>query len=120
MATITYGTSVNPIAKSNAAIRRKQRRKAEAIERELIESVVLKALGQKPEKREVLTRIRPTTPPDLKPLQDYQQQIEQAATAHGCSNHRKLYRGVVEGSCCLTEVALYAAGHRKSKNVTAR
>lgn len=92
MATITYGTSINPIAKSNAAIRRKQRRKADAIQRELIESVVLKALGIKPEKRKVLSRSRPTSLPDLTPLQDYQQQIITAAKKHERRNHRIWHR----------------------------
>ena len=120
MPQITYGKSVNPVAKSNSAIRRKQLRKAAAIERDLIESRIYKALGLKPEKRKVLTRIRPTTPPDLKPLQEYQQQIEQAAVDYERSNHLKFYRGFVEGPTCLPEVSKYAAGHRKSNKITAR
>ena len=92
MAKITYGRSVNPVAKSNASIRRKQRRKAEEIERELIESVVLRALGQKPEKRETLRRVRPSSPPDLKPLQDYQDKIIKAAKRRERRNHRIWYR----------------------------
>ncbi|MGX8941573.1 antitermination protein [Symbiopectobacterium sp. Eva_TO] len=57
MATIIYRKSVNPVNKTNAAIRRHARRKAEAIRRELVTSRIDKALGQKPEKRKALTRI---------------------------------------------------------------
>ncbi|WP_440863177.1 antitermination protein [Symbiopectobacterium purcellii] len=60
MATIIYRKSVNPVncvSKTNAAIRRHARRKAEAIRRELVTSRIDKALGQKPEKRKALNRI---------------------------------------------------------------
>ncbi|QZN97325.1 antitermination protein [Symbiopectobacterium purcellii] len=57
MATIIYRKSVNPVSKTNAAIRRHARRKAEAIRRELVTSRIDKVLGQKPEKRKVLNRI---------------------------------------------------------------
>ncbi len=54
MATIIYRKSVNPVSKTNAAIRRHTRRKAEAIRRELVSSRIDKALGQKPERRKAL------------------------------------------------------------------
>lgn len=57
MATIIYRKSVNSVSKTNAAIRRHARRKAEAIRRELVTSRINKALGQKPEKRKALNRI---------------------------------------------------------------
>ncbi|MGL9751928.1 MAG: antitermination protein [Symbiopectobacterium sp.] len=57
MATIIYHKSVNPVNKTNAAIRRHARRKAEAIRRELVSSRIDKVLGQKPERRKALTRI---------------------------------------------------------------
>jgi hypothetical protein len=57
MATIIYRKSVNPVSKTNAAIRRHARRKAEAIRRELVTSRIDKVLGQKPEKRKALNRI---------------------------------------------------------------
>ncbi|QZN96436.1 antitermination protein [Symbiopectobacterium purcellii] len=57
MATIIYRKSVNPVSKTNAAIRRHARRKAEAIRRELVTFRIDKALGQKPEKRKALNRI---------------------------------------------------------------
>ncbi|MBG6243356.1 MAG: antitermination protein [Candidatus Symbiopectobacterium sp. Dall1.0] len=57
MATIIYRKSVNPVSKTNAAIRRHARRKAEATRRELVTSRIDKALGQKPERRKALNRI---------------------------------------------------------------
>lgn len=71
MATIIYGTSVKPVAKSNATIRRRQRRKEEAIKHELIGSLVLRAFRLKPEKHRVLKRVRPASRPNLKPLMQY-------------------------------------------------
>lgn len=92
MATITYGTSVKPVAKSNAAIRRRQRRKEDAIKRDLIGSRVLRAFGLKPEKRPVLKRVRPASPPNLKPLMEYRSQIIEAAEKYERRNHRIWYR----------------------------
>ncbi|MGL9751875.1 MAG: antitermination protein [Symbiopectobacterium sp.] len=57
MATIIYRKSVNPVNKTNAAIRRHARRKAEAIRRELVTSRIDNVLGQKPERRKALNRI---------------------------------------------------------------
>ncbi len=57
MATIIYRKSVNPVSKTNAAIRRHARRKAEATRRGLVTSRIDKALGLKPERRKALNRI---------------------------------------------------------------
>lgn len=124
MPKITYGNSVNPVAKSNSAIRRKQRRKAEAIKRDLVESVIYKALGLKPEKRKVLSlpKRRPASPPNMQPLQDYQQQITKVAEQQLSARYKKRgsFMEFEGGSCCIPEVAKFSAGYRKSENITAR
>uniref|UniRef100_UPI00402AC05E transcriptional antitermination N peptide n=1 Tax=Edwardsiella tarda TaxID=636 RepID=UPI00402AC05E len=55
MATITRGNSVNP-AHPNARQRRHERRKAQAIQRELLESRIYHALGLKLAHRPALSR----------------------------------------------------------------
>lgn len=48
--------------------------------------------------------------------QEYARQIERAAVVYSNEfGHRPL-----ESSMCLPDVAIYAAGHRKSKQITAR
>lgn len=86
MATISYGKSVKPSAKSNASSRRLARRKAEAIQRELVASRIYKALGMKPEKQERLSRAEIACQRPVKPLlqypapaNEYTQQIERNA-----------------------------------------
>lgn len=86
MATITYGQSVNPVAKNNASTRRLARRKAEAIQRELVASRIYKALGMKPEKQERLSRAEIACQRPVKPLlqypapaNEYTQQIQRNA-----------------------------------------
>ncbi|CAK8743271.1 hypothetical protein SODG_006407 [Sodalis praecaptivus] len=119
MTTIVHGKTVRPI--THASGRRKDRRKAEAIQRELVASRIDKVLGLKPERRKTLTRIelackrKPAPPLDLSPLTQYQEQITHSAQKH--MKARYPHRGAVvefeEGSCCLENVALFQAGYRK-------
>lgn len=128
MKTIVYGKSVNPVKKINAATRRHARRKAEAIQRELLTSRIDKVMGLKPERRKPLTRIelackrKPAPPLDLSPLTQYQEQITLSAQKHMQARypHRGAFVEFDEGSYCLPQVALYAAGYQKCENVTAR
>lgn len=99
MATISYGKSVNPVAKNNASTRRLARRKAEAIQRELVASRIYKALGLKPEKQERLTRAEIACQRPVKPLlqypapaNEYTQQIERNAEKLERKNRRIWYR----------------------------
>jgi hypothetical protein len=97
MTTITYGKSVNPV-KDNAATRRHKRRAAEAIDRKLVESRILKALGQKPEqggKPVVIAKRKPTM------------RAEMVTITH--------FAKPVSTSCCLPEVAIYRAGYRTTR-----
>ncbi|CAK8736836.1 hypothetical protein SODG_000549 [Sodalis praecaptivus] len=126
MTTIVHGKTVRPI--THASGRRKDRRKAEAIQRELVASRIDKVLGLKPERRKTLTRIelackrKPAPPLDLSPLTQYQEQITLSAEKH--MKARYPHRGAVvefeEGSCCLENVALFQAGFRASKVISAR
>ncbi|OIV46753.1 hypothetical protein BK025_09170 [Sodalis sp. TME1] len=121
MKTIVYGKSVNPVKKINAATRRHARRKAEAIQRELVASRIDKVLGLKPERRKTLTRIelaskrKPAPPLDLSTLTKYQEQITLSAQKHIKARypHRGAFVEFEEGSCCLENVALFQAGYRK-------
>ncbi|AHF73877.1 putative phage anti-termination protein [Candidatus Sodalis pierantonius str. SOPE] len=126
MTTIVHGETIRPI--THASGRRKDRRKAEAIQRELVASRIDKVLGLKPEKRKTLTRIelackrKPAPPLDLSMLTKYQKQITLSAVKH--IKARYPHRGAVvefeEGSCCLENVALFQAGFRASKVISAR
>lgn len=108
MTTISYGKSVKPASKENAAVRRHQRRAAEAIDRKLVESRICKALGQKPEevtsvkKAEVSTKRNVSSRAELVTLTHFVKPVSS-------SDNR-----------CLPEVAMFAAGFRKSENITAR
>lgn len=99
MATITYGQSVNPVAKNNASTRRLARRKAEAIQRELVASRIYKALGIKPEKQERLSRAEIACQRPVKqllqypaPANEYTQQIERNAEKLERENRRVWYK----------------------------
>lgn len=108
MTTISYGKSVKPASKENAAARRHQRRAVEAIDRKLIESRICKALGQKPEE------INSVKKSDVSSKRNVSSRAELVTLTHfvkpiSSSDNR-----------CLPEVAMFAAGHRKSDKITAR
>lgn len=107
MTTITYGKSVKPVSKENAATRRHQRRAAEAIDRKLVELRICKALGQQPEvveavSQEAVAARKPSNRAELITLTHFSKPVSNL------------------DNTCLPEVAKYAAGYRKSTNVTAR
>ncbi|MBC3250482.1 antitermination protein [Serratia fonticola] len=102
MTTITYGKSVKPVSKENAAMRRHQRRAAEAIDRKLVELRICKALGQQPEAVEVVAARKPSSRAELVTLTHFSKPVSNS------------------DNCCLPEVARFAAGHRKTNNITAR
>ncbi|MFT2798814.1 antitermination protein [Serratia sp. N21D137] len=107
MTTITYGKSVKPVSKENAATRRHQRRSAEAIDRKLVELRICKALGQQPEvvqavSQEVVAARKPSSRAELVTITHFSKPVSNS------------------DNCCLPEVARFAAGHRKTTNVTAR
>ncbi|OIV46861.1 hypothetical protein BK025_08470 [Sodalis sp. TME1] len=126
MTTIVHGKTVRPI--THASGRRKDRRKAEAVRRELVASRIDKVLGLKPEKRqylskwEKLSKRKPAPPLDLSTLTKYQEQITLSAQKHIKARypHRGAFVEFEEGSCCLENVALFQAGYRNSVNLTAR
>ena len=97
MTVITYGSSVKETAKT----RRHARRRAAAIERDSICSIIDAAFGIQPEAVEVVTR-----------------PITRVARATSAPSLREKHES---SSQCLPEIAIYAAGYRKSKDiVTAR
>lgn len=107
MTTITYGKSVKPVSKENAATRRHQRRAAEAIDRKLVELRICKALGQQPEvvqadSQEVTVARKPSSRAELVTLTHLSKPVSSS------------------GNTCLPQVAMFNAGHRKSGSVTAR
>lgn len=107
MTTITYGKSVKPVSKENAATRRHQRRASEAIDRKLVELRICKALGQKPEavqaaSQEVTAARKPSNRAELVTITHFSKPMSNT------------------NNTCLPQVALFVAGHRKSNNVTAR
>ncbi|AKE09180.1 transcriptional antitermination N peptide [Serratia liquefaciens] len=108
MTAISYGKSVKPASKENAAARRHQRRAAEAIDRKLVESRICKALGQKPEE---ITRVNKS---EASTKRNVSSRAELVTLTHfvkpvSSSDNR-----------CLPEVAMFAAGFRKSEKITAR
>jgi hypothetical protein len=100
MTTISYGKSIKPASKENAAARRHQRRAAEAIDRKLVESRICKALGQKPEevtrakKAKVSTKRNVSSRAELVTITHFVKPVSS-------SDNR-----------CLPEVAKFAAGNR--------
>ncbi|MGL9774985.1 MAG: antitermination protein [Sodalis sp. (in: enterobacteria)] len=119
MTTIVHGKTVRPI--THASGRLKDRRKAEAVQRELVASRIDKVLGLKPEKRKTLTRIelackrKPALSLDLSTPSQYQEQIALSAQKHMKARypHCGSFVAFKEGSCCLENVALFQAGYRK-------
>ncbi|CAJ0997367.1 hypothetical protein SODG_004722 [Sodalis praecaptivus] len=73
-------------------------------------------------KKKVSRINKAVSPITLTDLFQYQEQITLSAQKH--MKARYPHRGAVvefeEGSCCLPQVALYAAGYQKCENVTAR
>lgn len=97
MTVITYGTSV----KENAKSRRHARRRAVAMDRERIESIIDTAFGI--EQEVVVVEVKHIS------------RIEKAVSSPS------LRSKPTNGATCLSEVAIYNAGHRKVAGaVTAR
>ncbi|MDN4131881.1 regulator [Pantoea ananatis] len=96
MTVITYGTTV----KENAKSRRHARRRAVAMDRERIESIIDKAFGI--EQEAAVAAARPVT------------RISRAINSPSLRSKHE------SGSACLPEVAKYAAGYRNTKSITAR
>lgn len=91
MTVITYGTSV----KENAKSRRHARRRAVAIERERIESIIDTAFGT--EKEVVAVEVKHIS------------RIDKACSSPSLREQK------TSGSACLSEVAIYAAGFRNGR-----
>ncbi|NXZ86391.1 hypothetical protein HZI30_05500 [Serratia fonticola] len=108
MTTITYGKSVKPVSKENAATRRHQRRAAEAIDRKLVELRICKALGQQPEvveqavSQEVVAARKPSSRAELVTLTHFSKPVSNS------------------DNCCLPEVALFSVKSKKTESITAR
>lgn len=102
MTVITYGSSISA---GNAKTRRHERRRKLAIERDAIGNIIDSVFG--------------CTASDASQEQpERMSKVDRAiATATTLSRFGK---EINSGTSCLPEVALYAAGHRKSKSVTAR
>ncbi|WP_017346150.1 transcriptional antitermination N peptide [Pantoea sp. A4] len=96
MTAITYGSSVKETAKT----RRHARRRAAAIERDGICSIIDTVFGIEPEV--VAVTARPTN------------RVSRATSSPSLRDRHE------SGANCLPEVAIYAAGYRKSECVTAR
>lgn len=131
MTTITYGSSVKETAKS----RRHARRRAAAIERDNLEGVIDAAFGVK---------TLSLDEKHMKAQQRVKAARKAAVIASGCSSLKvaraincedyglQIARAtkriekefnripVIDGPICIPDVALYAAGYRKSESVTAR
>lgn len=101
MTTITYGQSVFA---GNAKTRRHERRRAAAIERDTIGNIIDTVFG--------ISASEASQEPGITGCKN---RVEQALRA---PNWREPKEDT--GSACLSQVALYAAGHRKTINVTAR
>lgn len=97
MTVITYGKSVT----ENAKARRHARRRAVAIERERIESIIDAAFGIE------AVEAAPA-------IEHHMSRIEKAVSSPSLRDRNE------GGAVCLPSVAIYNAGYRKSENVTAR
>ena len=98
MTVINYGKSVTENAKS----RRHARRRAVAMERERIESIIDAAFGIE------VVEVAPAA-------EHHMSRIEKAVSSPSLRDRNE------GGAVCLPTVAIYSAGHRKSKDiVTAR
>lgn len=97
MTIITYGKTVNNISSSRT--RRKLDRKFESVKNELVESRIYKVLGLKPvklpetpRKAEIISKRKSAPPLNMKPIEDYQNQILTAAERLERRNHRIWYK----------------------------
>lgn len=98
MTVITYGKSVTENAKS----RRHARRRAAAMDRERIESIIEAAFG--------IEAVEATPV-----VEHHMSRIEKAVSSPSLRDRNE------GGASCLPDVSIYAAGYRKSKDiVTAR
>ncbi|WGE27681.1 hypothetical protein PHA77_09165 [Edwardsiella tarda] len=95
MAAITKGNSVRP-AQKNARQRRHERRKAQAIQRELIESRIDHALGLKLAHRPALNRAEIAS----------KRESHRVEVIVLCSGERQQPQPSWD-NCCLAQVALY-------------
>lgn len=95
MAAITKGNSVNP-AQKNARQRRHERRKAQAIQRELIESRIDHALGLKLAHRPTLNRAEIAS----------KRESHRVDVIVLCASERQQPQPSWD-NCCLAQVALY-------------
>lgn len=100
MAVITYGSSVSS---GNAKTRRHERRRKLAMERDAISNIIDSIFGSD----------APDASQEVKA-----KRIDRVPKAISLAGTRQ--KEVEGGAVCLPEVALFAAGHRKSNNVTAR
>lgn len=99
MTVITYGSSVSA---GNAKTRRHERRRKLAIERESIANIIDSVFGWE--------------------ASDVSQEFsrKQHSRVDRATSLGSLRDNSSTGSACLPEVAIFAAGHRTSKQVTAR
>lgn len=102
MTVIQYGSSVST---GNAKTRRHERRRKLAIERDAISNIIDSVFG--------------CTAPDAS--QEQPKRMSKVDRAIATATTLAMFgKEMNSGASCLPEVALYAAGHRKSKAVTAR
>ena len=108
MTNIVYGKSLNPVGKDNAKSRRNARRAEEAIKAREIEAILSAAIGgEAPSRQKELSRAEIAC------------QRKPSMRAEAVTITTMVQKN--EGSTCLPDVAKYAAGYRKSKDiVTAR
>ena len=100
MTVITYGSSVSA---GNAKTRRHERRRKLAMERDAIGNIIDSIFGSD----------APDASQEVKA-----KRIDRVSKAISLAGTRQ--KEVEGGAVCLPEVAMFAAGHRKSNNVTAR
>lgn len=99
MTVITYGQSVFA---GNAKSRRHERRRAAAIERDTIGNIIDAILGCEA------------------PDDSQEEPRKHAGRVDKATSLVSLRNKETDGSCCLPEISLYRAGHRKTLTVTAR
>ena len=100
MTIITYGSSVSA---GNAKTRRHERRRKLAIERDAISNIIDSIFGSD----------APDASQEVKA-----KRIDRVSKAISLAGTRQ--KEVEGGAVCLPDVAMFAAGHRTSKQVTAR
>ncbi|QVP49337.1 regulator [Salmonella enterica subsp. salamae] len=102
MTVITYGKSTFA---GNAKTRRHERRRKLAIERDTICNIIDSIFGCD----------APDASHEVKA-----QRVDRVTKAVSRAGNKVKQQEIERGSVCLPDVALYAAGHRKSKQITAR